>query len=83
MLENDTCGILALSAVLESLGVSLPSDLEGLNAECKQAAELATRAMQDFSRPVVIEYVTKEEFCAGEYVSVGVFGYSWASSPLV
>ena len=80
MVENNTCGILALSAVLKSLAVDMPSDLEGLNAECKQAAELATRAMQDFSRPVVIEYVTREEFRNGDYTTVGNFEYGWASN---
>lgn len=78
MVENNTCGNLALSAVLKSLGVGMPSDLEGLNAECKQAAELATRAMQDFSRPVVIEYVIREELRDGDYVTVGNFEYGWA-----
>ena len=83
MVENDTCGNLALSDVLKSLGVEAPSDLEGLNAECKQAAVLATRAMQDFSRPVVIEYDTTEKFRSGEYVIVGNFVYGWAPQSFV
>lgn len=82
MVENDICGKLELSAVLESLGVDPPADFEGLNAECKQAAELASRAMQDFSRPVVIVYVTQEVFRLGEYISVSNFEYGWGPAQL-